>query len=108
MQIDLSSLIVAITGIAALIWGVIQSNRSRRDTREQQTVANELARRERDWEELRDERDNTRRLRTENDTLHAQLRVRDDLAVTHRTWDRKAQIENPDLPPPPPLHPNPF
>ena len=105
MEVELSSLIVAITGIGALVWGIIQSNRSRRDTNQQQLVANELGRREQDWDELRDERANARALREDIERLHAQLRERDNLILYHRQWDMNAFLAHPDLGKPPPLYP---
>ena len=105
MDIDVSSLIVAVTGIAALVWGIIQSNRSRKDTREQQLVANELSRREQDWEELTAERAITKELRQEVANLHRQIRHRDDLALIHYRWDRQVQLQFPEVGQAPDLFP---
>ena len=105
MSIDISSLIVAVTGIAALVWGIIQANRSRRDTNQQQLVANELSRREQDWEELTAERIVCKELRQEITNLHKQIRKRDELAMNHYKWDRQVQIQFPEVGQAPDLFP---
>ncbi|MDN4611963.1 hypothetical protein [Arthrobacter burdickii] len=118
MQIDIAALIVSLTGLAALVWSIIQAKRGRKDTIAQQKAANELATREQDWEELtegkriaeedlRAERITTRELRDENNGLRREIRTRDDLIARHRTWDIDAghRLKDTDIGEPPHLYP---
>lgn len=116
MQVDISSLIVAVTGLGALLWSVVQSRRGRKDTKEQQSAANELATREQSWEELkeskqimdedlRNERGHVRELRSENAELHREIRKRDELIARHRPWDIEVSRRLPDVGDPPQLYP---
>ena len=106
MNVDISSLIVAVTGIAALVWGIIQANRSRRDTNQQQLAANELSRREQDWEELTAERAVTKVLRKEIEVLHRQFLERDRMVLAHHRWDIEVQRRFPEVGTPPNLFPD--
>ena len=103
MEIELSSLVVALTGIAAFVWGVIQANRSRHDSRQQQSVANELARREQDWEELIAERQVSRQLREDYAALQRQIRQQDERNLSHHKWDVAVRLKDPDVGLPPSL-----
>lgn len=118
MQIDIAALIVSLTGLAALVWSIIQAKRGRKDTIAQQKAANELATREQSWEELtegkriaeedlRAERANTRDLRKENDGLYRDIRTRDELIAKHRVWDIDARhrLKDTDIGDPPYLYP---
>ena len=118
MQIDISALIVALTGLAALVWSIIQASRGRKDTNQQQKAANELAAREQSWEELtegkriaeedlRAERAETKALREESSGLYRQIRTRDELIARHRVWDIDARhrLQDTDIGEPPNLYP---
>lgn len=110
-QIDIAALIVALTGVGAFAWSVVQAIRGRKDTHKQQEAANELANREQHWDELVESKSITdadnRHMRGEIQGLRAELRERDNLINRHRIWDYKAILRMPDddLGDPPNLYP---
>lgn len=118
MQIDIAALIVSLTGLAALVWSIIQATRGRKDTIAQQKAANELAAREQDWEELTErlklseeglrlKRDDYNKLDKENGDLRRDIRTRDELIARHRVWDIDARhrLKDTDIGDPPYLYP---
>lgn len=112
IQLDLPALVVALTGVGTLIWSVLWALRGRRDTKQQQEAANELANREQHWEELQEDnstlRTELRQERADNNKLRVEIRARDVLISRHRFWDFDAlrQLKDTDIGDPPDLYPN--
>lgn len=119
IQLDLPALVVSLTGVGTLVWSVLWALRGRRDTKQQQEAANELANREQHWEELQEDRGNLikdrddarnalKAEREETDKLRTEIRARDVLISRHRFWDFDAlrELKDKDIGDPPDLYPN--
>lgn len=110
---------VGVAAIGTFVWSVLWALRGRKDTKQQQEAANELAGREQHWEELQEDRTNFRNERDaaleklaaereESDKLRTEIRARDVLARRHSFWDFEAlrRLGDTDIGDPPDLHPN--
>ncbi|WP_458116959.1 hypothetical protein [Arthrobacter sp. D2-10] len=112
IELDLPALMVGVAAIGTLVWSVLWALRGRKDTKQQQEAANELANREQHWEELQEDnatlRSELRQERADNNTLRTEIRARDVLARRHSFWDFEAlrRLGDSDIGDPPDLYPN--